>query len=364
MKVLHIIPSLKAGGAEKLLSDLLVSMKNQGIGVELFILDGDEARFLKPLQNCHIPVTVSGIKRVYALRQIREIWAVTRKQKPDIVHTHLFPAQLWSAFSLRSIDIPLITTEHSTYNRRRKHPLCKSLDRRMYRRYERIVCNSRATKEAVEEWLPELSLKTVLIYNGIMPDVYAKAEPYPKRAFIPGNLDHIRIIAKVSRFTQAKDHATVVRALSALPDHYHLLLVGEGPKELETKRLAESIGVLSRVHFLGVREDVARILKTADVLVQSSHWEGFGLSVAEGMAAGLPVIVSETPGLIDTFADSVQTFPRADAKALAERILNLESPSFYRQQKERSLTAVKAFDISKTVSEYGAVYDRLLNRTL
>lgn len=364
MKVLHIIPTLRAGGAEKLSVDLLVSMKNQGIDAELLILDGEDSRFMKPLAEKEISVTISSVKNAYSVRQIREIREIVGRSHPDIVHAHLFPAQLWSACSLHSLEIPLITTEHSTYNRRRKHLLCKILDCRMYGKYRRIICNSLATKKALEEWLPELSLKTVLIYNGIAEDVYAKAEPYPKRSFIPGDPDYLRVIVKVSRFTQAKDHTTVIRALSILPDRYHLLLVGEGPKETETRRWVESIGVSKRVHFLGVREDVPRVLKTADILVQSSHWEGFGLSVVEGMAAGLPVIVSETPGLAETFANSVQTFPRGDAKALSERILNLESPSLYENQKEKSLAAAKKFGISGMVSEYVKVYNQVLEEKL
>jgi len=360
VKVLHIIPSLKAGGAEKLLSDLLVSLKISGLDVELMLLDGVDARFLGQVTESGIPVEISKIKDCYSARQIREIRKVVRDSHPDIVHTHLFPAQLWSALSLRSFGVRLITTEHSTFNRRRKHRVFKLLDRAVYHPYERIICNSRATKEALDDWLPGVKTKSVVIPNGIVKEVYANAEPYLKRDFLGGILDNVRIIAVVSRFSQAKDHATVIRALALLPDAYHLLLVGEGPTASEAKELAYALGVMGRAHFIGVRQDVARILKSADLLVQSSHWEGFGLSAVEGMAAGLPVIVSDTPGLAETFEDFALTFHRGDALALSERIRSLEAPSFYEERRERSLAGAQRFDISRMRIRYREVYDQVM----
>jgi glycosyltransferase involved in cell wall biosynthesis len=359
VKVLHIIPSLKAGGAEKLLTDLIVSMINLGFEVEVMLLNKNDAVFLKFLQDHNVNVTFSRIKNLYSFRQIKEIRSAVQKSAPDVIHTHLFPAQFWAASALSHLNTTLITTEHSTYNRRRKLPIFKIIDRKMYRRYCCVICNSQGTKNNLEKWLPELRLKTTLISNGIITENYATAEPYQREELLQENAKGLRLLVKVSNFSKAKDHSTVIYSVAALPERYHLLLVGKGPKEIEIKRLAESLGIANRVHFLGVRQDVARILRTADILVQSSYWEGFGLAAVEGMAAGLPVLISRVPGITDVLKDDALTFPQGNAQVLADMILSLENPSFYEMQKEKSLRASKRFDLSKTVFEYLKVYTRL-----
>ena len=101
----------------------------------------------------------------------------------------------------------------------------------------------------------------------------------------------------VARFSEQKDQPTLIKAIKELPENVHLLLIGEGTLKQKNENLAKEIGVSDKVHFLGFRNDVERILKTVDIVVLSSNWEGFGLAAAEGMAAGKPVIASKVEGL-------------------------------------------------------------------
>ena len=82
-----------------------------------------------------------------------------------------------------------------------------------------------------------------------------------------------------------------------LPVNFKLILVGEGPLKNSSQMLVQELCLKDRVFFLGNRDDVERIFKTADLSVLSSHWEGFGLVAVEGMAAGKPVIASNVSGL-------------------------------------------------------------------
>ena len=360
MRVLHIINSLRMGGAEKLLAKMACLMKANGVDVELLVLDRKGAMFMDLLQEREVSFSFSPIQTLYSFLQTKAIKALAKNQAYDIIHTHLFPAQLWSTMALSRSGIPLITTEHSTYNRRRDYKIYRKIDRWMYGKYAKIICNSQVTKDCLEQWVPETPPKTVLIHNGIDLEAFDSAEAYPREILINGYDPGIRLLLKVSSFSQAKDHATVIRALADLPDRYHLLLVGEGPKEKEIRNLTASLGMNPRVHFLGVRTDVSRIAKSVDVLIQSSHWEGFGLSVVEGMACGLPVIVSRTPGLADIFQKAALSVPVGNAQALAEMVRKLEDPSLYQAYATMSLEESKHFSLSKMVSDYECVYDQVI----
>ncbi len=360
MRVLHIINSLRMGGAEKLLVKMACLMKSNGIDVDLLVLDAKGAIFTDLLRERGISFSFSHAQNLYSFLQIQAIKPLSKNQRYDLIHTHLFPAQLWSVSALNRSGIPLITTEHSTFNRRRDYRIFKGLDRWMYGKYKRIICNSRATKDCLEQWLPETCSKTVLIHNGIDLEAFDSAQAYPKDMFISGYEPGMRLLLKVSSFSQAKDHATVIRALAELPDRYHLLLVGEGPKEKEIRNLTTSLRMDARVHFLGVRTDVSRIAKSADLLIQSSHWEGFGLSVVEGMACGLPVIVSQTPGLADIFGQTALLVPTGNPQALAEMIRKLEDPLLYQTHATMSREEAKHFSLSQMVSDYQSVYEQVM----
>ena len=168
----------------------------------------------------------------------------------------------------------------------------------------------------------------------------------------------------VGRFSEAKDQKTLIRCTQLLPENIHLLLVGEGPLKAKCEEFAKNLGAEQRVHFLGFRNDVAEILKTCDIIVLSSHWEGFAMAAIEGIASGKPVIASNIPGLSEIVGDGGILFRRGDYRKLAkyiERLMN-DIEKYDRIAKacyERALS----FDISNTVDEYLRVYDFLIKES-
>jgi glycosyltransferase involved in cell wall biosynthesis len=130
----------------------------------------------------------------------------------------------------------------------------------------------------------------------------------------------------VARFEPQKDHATLLRALGGLLRHsWDLDLVGDGPLRPEMETLASSLGIQERVHFLGQRRDVDRILSQSQISVLVSNWEGFPLSILEAMRAGLPVVASGVGGVAEAVADGKTGYvvPQGDAEALRNRIERL-----------------------------------------
>ena len=116
------------------------------------------------------------------------------------------------------------------------------------------------------------------------------------------------------RFSKAKDHTTLVKSLKLLPYNYKLLLVGEGELKKNIEILIKKINLENRVIFLGFRNDIPELMKTVDINILSSNWEGFGLVAVEGMASGRPFIGSDVDGMNDVIRGGGILFEKGSEK--------------------------------------------------
>jgi len=170
------------------------------------------------------------------------------------------------------------------------------------------------------------------------------------------------LVISVASLSKQKDHVTLIKAIAHL-QNVHLLIVGDGSLKTKLHEFSISLGLNNRVHFLGYRNDVPELLAAADVFVMSSHWEGFGLAVVEAMAAGVPVIASDVPGLSEVIehGKSGLLFPARDEAKLAENIRLLLKDKHRRQQLiNEGKKRAHYFTIDKTVSQYVGAYDKIL----
>jgi glycosyltransferase involved in cell wall biosynthesis len=363
MKVLHIIDSLSLGGAETLVKSLLPRMKDKAIEPEVIILKRSADHSADELEHSAIPVYETGLNNVYSPRQILRLAKFLKVNNYDLVHVHLFPAQYWYVFARLLIKdkYPAVTTEHSSFNKRRNKLLYRLFESYIYKKYEKIICISQAAMRELTSWQPAVADKTVMIYNGIDISKYKKARAYSRKELLPSVKKDSKLILMVASLTAKKDHQTLFKALKVLPSTYELVLVGEGPLKLKYLELVKYSGLVDRVHFLGHRFDVDKIMKTVDLFVHSSHWEGFGLVVVEAMASGLPVIASDVAGLTEVIGNAGMFFPPGDSDRLASLIVEvLESVSLYEVLRKKGLERSKDFDLDLMVSNYIKVYDMIL----
>ena len=162
----------------------------------------------------------------------------------------------------------------------------------------------------------------------------------------------------VAGFRPQKDQDTFIKAMSLLSsDQYEAWLVGDGERRTSLQLMVDNLRLQEQVKFIGLRTDVPNILKTADVVVMSTHYEGLSLSNVEGMAAGKPFVASDVEGIYEVTQGYGLLFPHGDAKALAEIITKLHEDSIYYQQvAQRCYNRAKQFDIAKMVERYERVY--------
>lgn len=367
MKILHVITSLQTGGAEMLVVNLMPRFKALGHEVGVVVFNGQHTPLMERLERecpeCKIYRLGTGY---YNPWYIVKLIGIMRQY--DVVHTHNSSPQLFAAIANIVCHKRLVTTEHSTNNRKReKGGLLRFVDKWMYRQYNTTICISEIAEEKLRGYLglriteprrygdtEELRTGNITtINNGVDVEAIHQAAPLEE-------LKTKRFVAvMVAGFREAKDQDTLIKAMALLPkEEYELWLVGDGVRRESLELSVISYQLSDNIRFLGLRTDVPRILKSADVVVMSSHWEGLSLSNIEGMSAGKPFIASDVNGLREVTEGYGILFPHEDAEALAAVIRRLhDDREYYDQVALRCYERAREYDITQMVERYNRVYN-------
>jgi len=293
IKTFQIIPAFFGYGADKLVVELHLLFLQRGVSSHIISFAGEcpsEIPFVSSLglQKPYHP------KAVFRLSQkLREI---TKRDpgKPILLHTHLTPCQLWTPIAARiaGLTVPLLTTEHSTSNRRRRTiNFGNFFDRQLYKPYRQVVCISEGVKTSIIDWLPEIESKLITIPNGVNIDEFGTTPQPDQNTKCP-------VIISVGRLQRMKNYQAAIKACALLKDlnfEYHIL--GDGVEKPALRKLIEEKRLANKVKLMGFQSNVSTHLCRSNIFLMSSRWEGFGLAMVEAMACGLPVVVSDVSGV-------------------------------------------------------------------
>ncbi len=357
MKVLHCITTLNdSGGAEKLMEDLLPGLRQEGCEVDCVVLNGYESGIKKVLEAQGIHVYELSHNTLY-YHPMKTLKMIRYMRRYDVVHAHNTSATIHTALAGFFGKAKRVMTEHNTELRMRHVWGAKQFDRWVHNRFDYIICCSPAVQESLEMEVNLKGPKVLTVSNGVKLKKFSEAQPSEEIQ----QMDCKKIVM-VARFREQKQHKTVMEAIKRLPEEFHVFFVGEGELMEENKAFAKEQGLENRVHFLGLRTDVPNILKAADVIVLSSHFEGLSLSSVEGMAVGKPFVASSVPGLREIVGGAGLLFEEKNAEELAEAIMKLDKdPVLYRETAERCRERAMKYDISEMIRGYKGVYERILN---
>lgn len=348
MKVLHVISSLEIGGAQRLLSDLLPIQKQQGVDVSLLVLRFENTDFSRKVAEAGVPIitlNVKSFRNPFIAFKVRSII-----KEYDIVHAHLVHALYICSLATRGLKTKLVYTEHSTSNNRRGKEFIRPIEKNIYGRYDKLISISQQTQEALQVWLQSTDDRFIVINNGVDTKAFVNIHA----EVIPNSL------IMVSRFASSKDQETVIKALKHLDDDVTLRFVGDGENLEHCKQVANDIGVGKRVQFLGARSDVALLIAESYIGVQSSNWEGFGLTAVEIMSCGKPVVASSVDGLQQIVKGAGLIFTKGSDLELAEIISRLlHDTTYYKTIASRCKERALEYDVHKMVDEYLAIYEVL-----
>ena len=203
-----------------------------------------------------------------------------------------------------------------------------------------------------------------VIYNFIDPE---RHEQEPCHCIPECAQPEERTLMHISNFRPVKRIQDVVRIFAKVAERIdsRLILVGDGPEAPVARELADELGVLDRVTFVGVVDRVAPLLATADLLLLTSSTESFGLVALEAMASGVPVIASDVGGIPEVVEHGVTGFlaPMGDIDRMAEHAIALlqDRDMHGRFCSAARKRAVENFDQNELVSQYETLYERVIS---
>ena len=356
MKRLAIVNhNLGSGGAEKLIYDMAIELQKRGINFSVILLTSVNCIYGKRLLEKGIDVIyLSDRWDIYSPKNIFRLIKVLKDY--DIIHTHVYSAQLWTALASLYLDKKkiYITTEHSNSNNRRGRVLFKLIDKMMYSRYSNIVCITSKVRDSLVEWIGNND-KFRVIENGIDIDSILSFKERTRKEL--GFKEDDILLCQIARLNIVKNHETSFKTLKELPQKYKLILLGEGERKDKLLRLVGQLGISDRVYFLGYRDDVYGVLKAMDISLLTSQYEGLPISCLESMLL-VPFIGSRVPGIKEVVAGYGELFELNNHLELKDLILKVvEDRELYEKLKRECNKRATEYSIKKCVDKYIEVYE-------
>jgi glycosyltransferase involved in cell wall biosynthesis len=369
MRILHIVYSLSTGGTERAVANYLIAMKQLGTDARLAVLNSPAGTsYERELAEADIDVHYlnkgSGFRPgIYG--KLRRMIADFR---PQVVHTHLNMLRYALPPALAARVPVLVHTIHGKASSESRGAGGLELALR------RWVFGRRVTPVAVSDYVAEGARafyglpNCAVIQNGINTTRFAP-ESGDRQAYRQDLRigDDETVFICVARLTPVKRHAALIesfaQALKTVPD-CRLLLVGGGRLEQEITEQVRRLGLSDRISLLGNRNDVPQLLWAADVAVLASEREGFGMTLIEAMAAGLPVVCTDGGATAEIVKDGETGFVRAvsDGAGFAQAMTQLAQSTSLRQKMGVSAhrRAQENFDSAVCGQRYLDLYASLL----
>lgn len=325
----HVLHRLDRAGAEVLAADLARKLRDRYRFVFL-CLDGVGPLGEALASEGFVVADLGrrpGLDRSVARRIRREV----KNHGIRLLHAHQYTPFFYAALSrgLGSTP-PILFTEHG-----RHYPDERKLKRVLANRWllkpdDRVTAVGRFVADALTANEGIQAGRVRVIHNGIDPDDFpsADADSRARARALLGIDSETPVVMQVARFHKVKDHGTAVRAFARAVDRFfgaRLCLIGDGPERQTIEALARELDVQEHVQFLGVHDDIAKLLPGADVFILSSVSEGVSVTLLEAMSTGLPIVATDVGGNSEVIEheETGLLSPRGDADALGDHLIAL-----------------------------------------
>lgn len=302
----------------------------------------------------------------YELALSSKMVEVARKYDLEVLHAHYAIPHAYAAFMAKQmlkekgLDIRVVTTLHGTdITLVGSHPTYKRAVEFSINNSDVVTAVSNSLKETTNQ-LFNITKAIKVIYNFIDVEKYDNAhnEDCQRIALAKPNE---RIFTHISNFRPVKRIEDVVRIFAAVRKETpaKLLMIGEGPDKIKAEKLVKDLKLSKYVFFLGNSTEVAKILCYTDVFLLPSQTESFGLAALEAMAAGTPVISTNTGGLPEVNIHGVTGYisDLGDVEDMAKNALSIVRDNVTLEKfKKNAKNHTKQFSIESILPVYEEVY--------
>ena len=381
MVIVHILNSLTVGGIEKVVLDICNTIESKGDKVYIVTLS-DKDLTLKSKLNKNIEVISLPFKNdsilgllSFWLFGIPKLIKIINKIKPDIVHSHLYYHYLlFLSISLKfsRIKPASFRTVHTSglfYNSKSILNIFRCQVEKVALAYypTRLVSISKTVFNNNDRLFSKVLIENRLIPNGINLSRFSKSNYLNIQKNDFGLQDQCMVVSYVSRLDIGKNHICLlnawVKVIEKFPNSI-LCLAGDGVLKTELKEYVKLLDIEQKVTFLGMIDNVPSLLSITDVAVFPSQFEGFGMSLIEGMAMELPVISSDIEVFKEVVIENENGFicNVNNSDDYADKIIILLGNEELRGYiGKNAIETAKKYDIERIVNETIHFYEEALS---
>ncbi len=366
MRILHIIPSLQKGGAERLVIDM-VAFLNQAENVDARIvlfhnkIEYDISHIKDKIDVIPAAVHLSVWKKNRLL--VKDLQTYLEQFKPDIIHSHLFEAEIvsrscvytkskWFTHCHDNMKVFETPNFSALFNKAKLSLL-----------YEKgyLLSRYRLNKGNVFIAISE-NTQAYFIRNtsGYKVEMLPNAIEYDKYYAPIVEKTALNLIA-VGRLDENKNYSFLIDVANTLKKKgvpFSLKIIGDGVQRNELQSKIDQFGLYELVQLLGKRNDVPFLLQNSSIFLHSAKSEAFGLTLIEAMAAGLPVITLDGGGNRDLIIEGQNGYlARTNSEEFAQQIVSLwNNKNLYKHIALFAQAFAKNFDIKTYIQQLLAIY--------
>jgi glycosyltransferase involved in cell wall biosynthesis len=366
VRVLQVIDTLRGGGVENLLLNIVPHVHEQDIELGVMYLH-NEPDLVPVLQAQNVPVIGICRDRFRYFKRERQEWAeqieraltFAKELKPDVIHAHLECSYLFGPIVGDRLNVPVVHTVHTARanwqtSQNLRISLLRRLILRRFRQSAKVLCVGEGARQFMAQLAPRLLRKMSVVENCV-GDVYTSPLPTEKKRRYD--------VVMVGRLSPEKNHELALRAFAKVREKrpgIAMAVVGFGSEEPRIRLVRKELGLDDCVHLLGRKDaaEVREILDESHVYHMPSSFEGFGIAAAEALFRGLPSVLNDIPVLSQLFGrlPGVWLGRPGDIDHHAEQLLKaLEDDSIHDHR-----DYLKRFTASTHVAQLRAVYDEAM----
>lgn len=348
-KILFVIPSLKAGGAERVISYLIKKLDKSKFECKLLVLGFKE--------NAVYQIDDSDVIYLNKPRLLKSIPSIIRailKVKPDIVFSSIGHVNiLMGTLSLFFRKIKFIAREASVITAmkqfsNKKKQLAPKAIKFLYSRFSKIVCQSTDMKNDFIKNYKLASNKLEVINNPI-----TRSNENIKPVLFEENEVDVKFIT-IGRLSKEKGHERILKGLSKVKDYtYNYLVIGSGELEENIKNQAKELGIEKNIKFIPFTNQVLNYLSGSDCFIQGSYVEGFPNALLESCSVGTPALAFNCPGgTKEIISDGVNGYLINNDRDFENKLLNIKEmlSSINRDKVQKSIQL--KFSSEKILTKY------------
>ncbi len=294
-RIAFFLQNLSGGGAEKSVVHLSNYLVNDGIDIDIVLVNKSSAVYLKELDT---KIRVIDLNKNRSLKSINKVKKYIKKNKPDVImssvtHINIILAlvKLISGKTKTKIAINQVNHLSSIISYSIKNKILKNFIVRLIVYVYNFTDGSISMSKGVEKDLLEngLKIESKYIYNPIFSDIMLNQS----QDYIEEN--NRKTFIAIGRMVPQKNFSVLIDAFSLVNNEFEstLIILGEGPLRSNLEKQITDLGLTKNIVLKGFVDNPYQYIKNADVFVLTSLWEGFGNVIVESLSLGTQVVSTD-----------------------------------------------------------------------